>query len=93
MGMGMSPQVGFIYQLSPQSLAGERKSNRKKEEDEGAEFAENRNDKIVRQGVEQVTLSGDLRRFSVPLAARHVVAGGIVLMKSKRERGKRGVFQ
>jgi hypothetical protein len=32
---------------------------------------------IVRQGVEQVTLSGDLRRFFVPLAARHVVAGGI----------------
>jgi hypothetical protein len=43
----------------------------------GAKFAENRNDKIVGQGVEQVTLPGDLRRFSVPLAARHVLPGRI----------------
>ena len=43
----------------------------------GAEFAENGNDEIVRQGIEQVTLSSDIRRISASFPVTNLFGGEI----------------
>ena len=43
----------------------------------GAEFAENGNDEIVRQGIEQVTLSSDIRRIPASFPVTNLFGGEI----------------
>ena len=43
----------------------------------GAKFAENGNDEIVRQGIEQVTLSSDIRRIPASFLVTNLFSGEI----------------
>ena len=43
----------------------------------GAKFAENGNDEIVRQGIERVTLSGDIRRIPASFLVTNLFGGEI----------------
>ena len=43
----------------------------------GAKFAENGNDEIVRQGIERVTLSGDIRRIPASFPVTNLFGGEI----------------
>ena len=43
----------------------------------GAEFTENGNDEIVRQGIEQVTLSSDIRRIPASFPVTNLFGGEI----------------
>ena len=43
----------------------------------GAEFTENGNDEIVRQGIEQVTLSSDIRRIPASFPVTNLIGGEI----------------
>ena len=43
----------------------------------GAEFTENGNDEIIRQGIEQVTLSSDIRRIPASFPVTNLIGGEI----------------